>query len=351
MINKEKILPVLKVLQPGLSTAENVPALSCYCFTGETAHAYDDFIGITMPCATPFTGGLKGKLFQQFVNAAKKDEIITEEKDGSILFKSGRSKLELPLVPEDEFLFTVPSTKKVKSFEVSAKFIDGIQSCNLSLGADTNNAWRMGVTIAGCKAGVWLFSSDNLTTTRVTVKDATLAEKFKGKELQLSPRFCTMLVKLAKANEIKSIKFTEEWAIATFKGGLKMFGRTGNEVTASRFKQVFSMVATKEARGALIPVPEGAEGAVANALAVLSSTAEKITGVVIKKKRLSFDTNSANVSLFDTLVIKDHADIEVACPADFLQRAMKNYKSFMVQDNCVLFKKGLALHIVTTVAE
>ena len=351
-MNKDKLLPILKTLTPALSTSEALAALSCFNFTGKTVHAFDDQVGIISPFTSEFQGGVKGKLLLAFLNGSKKADIDVTEKEGTLLLKSGRSKLELPVVPVDEFLFEVPKAgKKAKEIELTASLIEGIQKCMVSMGVDSNHPWRMGVTLTGCKAGVWIFSSDNLTTTRVLVKDQNLAKAFKNVELLLNPRFCSLLVRLATQLEAKTITFTQYWAVAKFKGNIRLFGKTGQEVTAGRFKQLFSLVASKDARAKMVKIPEGADESLAGALAVLASSADKTTGLKIAKGRLSFNTESTNISLFDSLPVKGHEDIEVACPADFLQRAMKTFDSFVVEDNCVLFKKGPALHIVTTCSE
>lgn len=351
-MNKDKLLPILKTLSPALSTSEALAALSCFNFTGKSVHAYDDQVGIVSPYTSDFQGGIKGKLLLTFLNGSKKADIDVTETSGSLLLKSGRSKLELPLVPVDEFLFEIPkSGKNPKEIELTAKLVEGIQQAIISMGVDTNHPWRMGVTIAGCKAGVWIFSSDNLTTTRVLVKDAELAKSFKNIELLLNPRFCSLLVRLATQHEAKTITFTQYWAVAKFKGNIRLFGKTGQDVSAGRYKQMFSMAASKEVKADLVGIPVGADESLAGALAVLASSADKTTGMRIRKGRLFFNTESTNISLLDSLAVKGHKDIEVSCPADFLQRAMKNFKSFCIQDSFVLFKRGSAFHVVTTCVE
>ncbi len=61
-MDKAYFLERLKITKPGLENSDMIPVLTHFWFSGKRLMTYNDRIGISVPCETPFKGAIPGQL-------------------------------------------------------------------------------------------------------------------------------------------------------------------------------------------------------------------------------------------------------------------------------------------------
>ena len=189
----ETLAAALKVCKGAVETAAIYPIFSHFCFASGAVYAYNDLCAILAPLDVDITAGLRGDTLLGLLPTLGEEVTLTQE-EGTVTLKSGKSKVDLPALLEDAFMFEAPEVEWDLVVQVTAPFLDGLQRCAETVGDDSQNREFTGVTIAYDK-GLSLFSSDN---TRLSCFDAkggyTAASTTTPGSWMLSGRACTLLV-------------------------------------------------------------------------------------------------------------------------------------------------------------
>lgn len=336
-------------VQGALSGRELVPILSCFCFDGKTVTAYDDTVALRFPIETAFKGGLRGRLILDFLGASRAKEVeVTEDGENKVLLKAGRSKLEMPLLPESDFLFSPPDTKKGQELIIEPVFITALTQAAISLGLDPTHVWRLGITAHFEGSTVTLYSSDNKTATRVVCK---LSKK--GPEdlvVLFPPPFVERFLDIKKTDKPTRIFVAKDWIEARFSSGLKLFSKAISGADTKQFQEVFSSV-MKQAT-ALAEIPKGLDKCLQRAMAVIPYAKEPYTRLKVKEDRLSLFTESAAGDHKDSISVT-HPSVDAAMVApDLIIRSLSLATHFQILDQAVVLKNGKAFtHLVTVVTQ
>ena len=217
---REPFLANIRRLKPATADKSPIEGLNHIWFSEAAATAYNDVIGIEVPCESPIIGGVAGSTLLGLLEAlgAKEVDLTADNKDGSALsVKAPGSSLKLPLLPLERSVFDFPKTP-AKGVGLDNTFLLALRHVMIAVSSEGDN---MGVTLAPEGGFLSLYATDGMVIAWATI------EKPKGygaKRVVLSPVFCSQLLALAEDDTLLFI--TDDNVIATSAvSGVRLFGR------------------------------------------------------------------------------------------------------------------------------
>jgi len=347
-MERASVVNVLKRVAPALGTKDILPVLACFCFDGKNVTAYDDVVALRAPFPSPIVGGVRGRLLLDFLTACRGKYVdLKTDETSSVLIKSGRAKLNQPLLARDSFIFMMPKTEGATEVSVSGPFLGALNLALVSMGRDSTYPWMLGVTVQFGEKGATLFSTDNRSATKVFLKG--MKGPPNGLTVVLPPRFCELLSDVGREDKIKSLAITKEWSIAVFASGLRLFSRTVQTSDVRTYQTIFKEASTL--KDSLVDVPKGLDRALEQALAVMPWAAEKYTKLEVRGGDLIVTTISQAGNVRNQVPMTGHEAVRADVPPDALLRALSLAEKILVSEKYVLLSKGTWTHLVTTVLQ
>ena len=135
-IDREKLLRILILIKPSLSTQDFIPILSNFCFTNSIVYAFDGVqcAGIEYKSKDKFN--ISGDFFIKLLQSYNSKQLSIDVSDSTVNITVGKSKLKLSCLSEKEFVFESPKLPGQSLFKVTKDFITGLSKCLISVNAD-----------------------------------------------------------------------------------------------------------------------------------------------------------------------------------------------------------------------
>ena len=291
---REALVKLMGQLRPALSNLDYIPALKHICFSDTRAIAYNDVSAISV--TTVFTEGIDdleicipGELLIKALGSFNAEKVLLQpnEKDGTMLIISGRSKIKLPTMPVKDFPLSIPEgTSKTPVLHLNGEILDGIQLALISVGNDPTHPATMGVTLDSESGKAVLFSTDNATITRVLTKAKIVLP---GDAPVILPTFfCEQLIALKRAYPDTTIElelhngalvayyFDDDIEVAT------LFSKTLNDIQPLDFPTIVAKHCKLDGIGSqLCKIPDALDAAFGRALLVLGAEQDKTTKITL----------------------------------------------------------------------
>ena len=343
-MDRTELVARLERINPALATKEIVPTLTCFCFREGQAESYDDILGLRTDLDLGFEGGLKGSVLLNYLKASRAKEVIIEPENGAVKLKLGRSKLELPLVPAEDFVFQFPPLEDGIEFPITQDFLEVLRPAAISMGVNPSHPWRLGVTVSFQRGSVNLYSCDNPTISHVEAK-ISVPKELVGSVLILPPRLVDQL--LSRGASPSKLYFGPGWVQAGYKdSSTVLFARGIDDVRVEEFEGLLQQSTSDK----VYDIPDAMAGALDRVMVVLANSTDKYADITVKAGRLYMVSQSILGGVKESFKT-NHPDVEARASAEFLRRAIKHASQFHIHDNYIVFRgdKGFT-HIVATAA-
>lgn len=146
-MQRTELLKTLDKVRPALSTRDFLPIMSHYCFTGDSVFAYNDTMAISAPCETGFAGGVRGDTLMAFLSNTGAKELSMSVKDSALNIKAGASRVQLPILPEEEFIWDGPDMEEYSIVvPINEDFVKGLGRSLMTAGTAVGYPELGGVT-------------------------------------------------------------------------------------------------------------------------------------------------------------------------------------------------------------
>lgn len=349
-MERSEITRILKKLEPALATKDLIQVFACFCLDGEQATAYDGVVALSHPLNIGLKGAVRGKVLLSFLGACRAKELKIETGDGSTIVKAGRSKLDTPVLPEEDFIFKFPGTKNAVEFSANEAFMKALSKSLISLGRDPTHRFRLGVTVVFKKNKLTMYSSDNRTATRIHVK-----LKEEGPEklvIQLPPRFCELLHDINREDSVQTILMTKKWIQAKFESGLRLFSQAISDPEPETFVRLFESSDDEKLEKQMLPIPKGFDRSLDRALVVLPYSNDPYTKLKIKEDKIILTTDSEAGNVRDALTLNvsdsDHPDCEASLAPEQVLRGLEYAEKFcIIPGSCLVVRAPGYTYLVT----
>lgn len=342
-IPRSTFLSALTLVEEAIARKDFVEVLTCFCFDGKTITAYDDIVILQAPCAAPIKGAVKASVLSSFVRVAKAKEYEVSQSEAELSVKAGRSKLKLALLPETDFLHEFPSDEKKAAFTtIEGKgLIDAFLRAAITIGTDPSQPELLGITLKFSDGRLTLYSTDNLTATRVKVKAKGDADV----KVQMSPRFCELITKVGLPME--KLLIGEGWVEARFNDGVRLFGKACGDGALGSYSSLFKTVSESKLS---TEVPAGLERALERALVVWQQSSKQEdcfdTKFVVSENRLRLTTETGLGRVDDSMKF-EHPDVEVLLVPGTVKKCLSGASGMTITSEFVVVGSDEFLHVIS----
>lgn len=307
-IKRDALVKTIAIVRPALATQDYIPALKTIRFDGKWATAYNDVAAIMVKTdGIDLEHCVPGDMLARAVGGFGAESVAVEEDEanGSLVFKSGRSKIKLGALPLSKFPFKLPDGEG-DVVEMSDAMLKAIDACMFSVSNDPTHPEQMGVTMDVDDGGRAVFySTDSFTISRCATKDK--AKLPGGAPVILPTFFCQQLLALSKAfpKEELDLVLLDGALLAEFGKEARLFMRRLVDINALDYPTVIAKHCDlAKIKDDLSPIPDGFDAAFSRALLVLGNEIDKITQVQYDEGVLLLHSSSSAGETDDELEYK-----------------------------------------------
>jgi DNA polymerase III sliding clamp (beta) subunit (PCNA family) len=339
-MNRSNLVTTLELIQPALSDTDPVPMFQCFTFTGKHALAYNDRLCMITPCETQEAFAINGKILLGLLKNSHSDDVdFTKTDKNDITIKAGKSRFKLPYFPEEDFLFKEPDGKAVFDLTLDATAFD---ACMITASRDLAQEALLGVTLKpGPDKTMAFYSCDGDAVTRYT-----LEAKAKDVSVRLPNEFCESFIRTFKEleTEYASIKIIgDEWVRAEFNKNVVIYGRLLKLENPLDHEALIAK--TLKGKPVFKPVPKALDDALSRARVVADPESAK-TALEVTDGKLLLHTETHMGIINDSMVWREHAEVQADVSAALVQRAIGLCDEMGVLERCTIYQKQPNLFII-----
>lgn len=343
-MNRKELVSRLDLVGRALADSNIIPAFQCFCFDKTTVKAYNDSLGVIAPCETKEAFAVHGSTLSGLVSKSHSETVefaLTDK--NNLTVKAGRSTFKLPWYPAEDFLFEEPKDKWALKFPLNEALIEGLSACLMTSSKDYAQAAFMGVCLMQREGTFFLYSSNGDAISRYTLAKTKATEET---SYMLPNAFCEALIKITADTEATSgtVEVSEGWAKATLNTGYVIYGRLIIVDNKLDYGGVIKRTVKKWPE--FTEIPKDFDQALDRARVIADPESAK-TVLTVEANRLKLLTQTNMGTVKDTLAF-EHPEVEAAVSAELVQRCVSLSAEMAVLENCVIFKDGEKLLILTS---
>lgn len=338
-INREKFLSALNLAKAALGKPTFVPVLSHFCLTGDAILAFDDTVAISVAFDTQVICAVQGDKLLTLVGSLSSSTLALDKKEGALHLLSGRSKLKLPYLEADAFVFKGDFGRKVTSIEINEDFLEGMRKCLIAVGADQTHPGQMGVTLQADT----LFSTDNVTMSRYKLKGA----EYDGAPMLLHTAFCQNLLTLGKAfdGEPAVLNIHSTCVVAEFGDKAYLYAKLPVVERMPDFERVVESMIPKKTP--FEDIPPSWEAVFVRAAAVVNAK-EPVSRITCGGSAIVVETSSPVGEADDTIEVEaERLELDFFVDPSHVLRATKECKEVQFAQRALIMRDGRFTHLIT----
>ena len=248
----------IKLISPAFAARDYVPVFTCACFKDNSIYAFDDLIAMKMTPSfkSEFQGGVKGVTLLNWLNSCNGKEVSIDNKEKEVLLKCGKSKLTLPLISKDEFVFDEPKKpigKLIfKDSQDERLFLESFMKASSSIGFDPSDQSMFGISIFFDKGEISFYSTDVIMISKTSMP-FDVPKELIGKSFIMIPRFCEAFISKTKGDECKELLIGKDWIGSVHVSGMTIFSKTIGETDRKKFDVAIKGFTSKVKRMEKLP--------------------------------------------------------------------------------------------------
>lgn len=354
-LNRNDLLKVLVNLKPALSTQDYLPILSHYCFTEDGyIFAYNDVMGISFPSnlGIDFEGALPGDKLMRIVSSFSGEQIEFSARKNEVTIKSGRSKIKLPMMDSDAFVWEEVNLKGASVLSVTDDFINGVKQCKISISQDTLHPAHMGIQLSAEDDEAFLYSTNNHTLSRY------ILDEYDGDDLDvpvvLPAAFCNALVSLCPKMDDPTMHVGDGFVRIEDSNGALIFSKLLFQGEGADFANILDKYYSLESEKSF-PITQSFVSALERAVVILGNSPKRNTEGELDGNILKLSTVLDKGRAHDVVCFgkgskssnKNNKIKEISMQTDFILRGCSVADEIIFGDSVILMRKGdNFLHLV-----
>ena len=334
-MNRLEFLERLKLAAPALAKREIMLMLTNFAFDGQTVSAFNDEIGIRLPCKVPFTGMVRGDILISMLSNSRAKELEIEAGDNSIQIKAASAKFKLPLMVDGMELFEFPKPDKAHRIGDDDEFVACVAQVLPFCANNGTVPEHLGVTIEyGEKVARFFAFDGNVMACSTIEADDNIADV-----IVLPFEFCSQLVALAKTKGASTaVSLSDKYALAEVTLPLGKVSLFSKLIDCPQPLDLTKRMRALRSDGKWAELP-GLLDTVLTRAKLLYAENKGATTITIKDDgRGLLYTKSDHGEIKDPIVLAGHAPIEVKTDAHKLHKGVEQCSEIMLTERCIMLR-------------
>ena len=353
-IERAELLAKLETVAPALADNAIVPAYTHIHFTGDHLLTTNERIAISAPCKTDYRGVLPGKiLIDELSIGAHGKKVTIKETNGVAKITFGRTKLDLPVLPAENFRFVMPPRPRAGDGKIASDhpFFQGVEDCLQSISSYATVPDQLGITMLMDGRDIRMFATNRATITAAKVR----IPDFVMPRVILATDFCQQMLKLNKdapVEKTRQLVIRADHALFTV-NGIVLFGRLVASDNPLDFVATLARHLPQGYPNGMAKMDE--RGEQRKRLQIALEMATGITNVVGKETKtriiaqndvLRFMAKSDRGVLDDTVNLDKHPNVEIAVNAKLVSDGYGRYENFLITKDCIIMSRDPSIYLV-----
>jgi len=343
-MNKKDLIVKLNHAKPFLMSQDFIPILTHFCFDNDNVVAYNDIAGISISMESELNCAVPGSLMLKMLGTMTAETIRVEmPNERNITLLSGKTKLRLPILAPEEFVFEIPNVDELQSIQVPKDFLVGLKKCLISVGIDPSHPEQTGITWSLEKDKITIFSTDNKSISSYYSEVAVDIEE--PLKLITPAFFCNQIIDLAEyyadnMDEI-TLHFDESVVVAELgeNSSCKIFSRLINAANLMDYDEIIAGMIKGIEDDAFVPAPLELEPTLERASVLLTTGDITTSEVTINNMEVIFNTESPFGKAVDTIGFpNDLGSFRFEVNPALLQRGFKVSNTIAIAPKLIVMK-------------
>lgn len=307
-INKLELEAVLNKASPFLMPRSFLPILTHFCFSENSVVAFNDLQAIEINYKSGLECALPGALLSKMLGSLQSNALELTQRQSEVIIQSGKSKVKLPSLPKDDFIFEMPPKDGCDKIKLPLDVIGGLSNCLISTSHDLANPEKSGVRLIIQNKRLEFYSTDTVSISRYVYESNNVPDC--NVDLIIPEAFCEQLVKLtrSKPTDVEEVAFVEmyvsdepenSYMIVEVDPNVSIFTRLIEVEKKLGFRDLFKMYEDKISSWHIIP--KDLLNIIDRACILTSAEEKFITAFEGKGKTLFIDTFTKSGVSDDTL--------------------------------------------------
>lgn len=342
MLSRQSLIENMATVEAALADNDLVPVMSHFWFTGRDLLAYNETIGISVPCETGFRGAVPHQLLD-LLKSSKAKECEFVEDGASLLVKAGSSKFKIATLPPEDFLWEMERLPKNLPEVDGAGFVRALGSVMRSAGKDKGRPIYQGVTVIQDKDDLLLYSTD-----RDTISYAWCKGKIDTKLAILPLAFCkAVLTRCEKAQDLE-LEINNKFALLRCED-TSIYGLlVDDEGDGGDFVGLVDGMLGEVRKDEWVEIPEKLDAMLDRAVIIMRGSKGKTrTKASVRDGKLRFFTEGDRGEVEDFTLMEKHPDCEATIDPARVREGL-DYEQMAITANAVIFKTpGLGSYLIS----
>lgn len=308
MINKLELSAVLEKAAPFLMAKSFAPILTHFCFNGSTVIAFNDLQAIEVKYKSELNCALPGALLSKLINSLQNNALEVIQKMDEIQFTSGKTKIKVPTLPSEDFIFEMPSVEDCQEIRVPLDVISGLANCLISTSNDLANPEKSGVRLIIHDKILEFYSSDSVSLSKFVYNSPDVPDCVI--DIIIPSAFCEQLIRLTKtkASDVEETAFVnifispddeDTFLIAEIDANITIFTRLIEVEEKIYYDEIINSFETQ--LSCWNAIPKELENIIDRACILVAPEESYITSFECKDKNIFIETTSKSGKSDDVL--------------------------------------------------
>ena len=354
-MNRKDLLQKLNQAKPFLMGQDFIPILMHYCFDTKHVVAYNDVSGIQISMESELSCAVPGSLILKMLNTMTSETVRIEKlNERNIQLLDGKTKVKLPILPTEEFIFKLPDISEISPVILAKSFLKGLEKTSISVGNDPAHPDQQGIFWSVGPGYIKTFSTDNKTLSKFEQQATGIGHKEKF-EVITPAFFCEQLIALAATYadgmDYIELYFGKDFVVATLgeNNSCTIFTRLINTDTALKYEEVISNLLEHVTKDHFINPPSGFIPSLERASVILNA---KVDGgsasVVVEGQDVTITAESVIGRSLDTLEFPHNlGQFSFRVDPNLILRGFKVAGKIALLDTLVVMSSESFVHLIS----